>query len=271
MSFRQLLKFACCAAAVLFLPAWRNVLLRKGDGGDDGYRDPTAIRVIRSVGSRDVPFKFDGRKYYAVLYKRGNRFFLLSRIMAGDNNPGKDYLVELGKNVVISPAGLVFENGRLTVEYYDPSTGKRKKADVPFGDVYGHKHVSEMPPEIRRFGLSKKYGVSDAFEKDDAAIESCLPILQELLRRDDAEALADMMIYPLPAHVGPYPTFIKNREEFVKFYPRIFTPTRKRGILKLDNTDIFRNYKGLMLDRGLWFTIATDGKPYFRSLFFVID
>ena len=136
--------------------------------------------------------------------------------------------------------------------------GCGKKVSVPFGDVYGGIHVSEMPP-YKKSRYSKKYGVCGALEKDDAAIESCLPTLQKLLRRDDAEALADMMIYPIPVNIGFSLTFIKNREEFVKFYPRLFTPTRKREILKLPVTDIFCNYKGLMLDRGLWFTIATDG------------
>ncbi len=181
-------------------------------------------------------------------------------------------LKELGKDIVISEPGLVFEDDRMTVGYYDPSTGKRRKTCVPFGDVYGGIHTSEMPPHIfDRYEGSEKYGVSEALKKDDAVIESYIPTLQDLLRRDDAETLAGMMVCPIPADAGCGLTFVKDRKEFIELYPRIFTPTRKREILKLKNTDIFRNYKGLMIDRGLWFFVATDGKPYFICLFFAIE
>ena len=267
MSFRRGLKIAYYAMLLSLMSAWCAAAGAER-GGDRNY--PAAIRIIRSVSTRNRPFEFAGREYTATLYEQGGRVFLLGRLEEGYYNLGDEYLVEIGKNVVISKPGLVFEYGRMTVEYHVRYSGVRQKVSVPFGDVYGHKHVSKMPP-YRESKPSKKYGVCGASEDDDAAIESCLPTLQELLRRDDAESLADMMIYPLPVNAGFSLTFIKNREEFIELYPRIFTPTRKREILKLDNTDIFRNYKGLMLDRGLWFTIATDGKPYFQCLFFVIE
>ena len=228
------------------------------------------MQIIQAVRSRNRPFRFDGRNYTVTLFRRGDRFFLHSRIEPG-YELGACALKELGKDVVISKPGLVFENDRMTVEYRD-SVGKRRKACVPFGDVYGSIHTSEMPTFIfDRYESSEKYGVAGALKKDDAVIESCIPTLQELLRRDDAETLSGMMVYPLPVHAGCGLTFVKDRKEFVELYPGIFTSTRKREILKLKNTDIFRNYKGLMIDRGLWFFVGADGKPYFRCLFFAIE
>ena len=268
MIFRRGLKIAYCAVLLSLMSAWCAAAAEPERGGD--RNDPAPIRIIRSVGTRNRPFEFAGREYTATLYEQGGRVFLLGRLEGEYYNLGDEYLVELGKNVVISKPGLVFEYGRMTVEYHVRYSGVRRKVSVPFGDVCGCIHVSKMPP-YKKSRYSKKYGVCGALEKDDATIESCLPTLQKLLRRDDAEALADMMIYPIPVNMGFSLTFIKNREEFIELYPRIFTPTRKREILKLPVTDIFCNYKGLMLDRGLWFTIATDGKPYFRCLFFVIE
>ena len=234
------------------------------------HDDPAAIQVIQSVCSRNRPFRFGGRDYTVTLFRRGDRFFLRS-CLDPDCGLGASALKELGKNIVISKPGLVFENDRMTVEYRAPS-GKRRKACVPFGDVYGSIHTSEMPRHIfGRYEGSEKYGVAGALKKDDAVIESCIPTLQELLRRDDAETLSGMMVYPLPADVGSGLTFVKDRQEFVELYPRIFTPTRKREIMKLKNTDVFDTCDGLEAGRGLWLCIANDDKPYFYSLFYSYD
>ena len=80
-----------------------------------------------------------------------------------------------------------------------------------------------------------------------------------------------MMVYPLPVHAGCGLTFVKDRKEFVELYPRIFTPARKREILKLKNTDVFDTCDGLEAGRGLWLCIANDDKPYFYSLFYSYD
>ena len=170
----------------------------------------------------------------------------------------------LGKNVEISPRGLFLENGAMAVEYRAPGAEKWRKARVPFGDVYGSTHISEMPP-YRESKPSEKYGVCGACEEDDAVIESCIPTVQSLIRRDDAEGLSLMMCYPIPTYFVEQ-DFVENREEFVKLYPRLFPPERKREILKLRKDEIFCNYKGLRINGGMWFFVA-DGKIYFECLF----
>ena len=182
------------------------------------------MQMIQTVHSRNRPFRFGGRDYPVTLFRRETVFFLHRRIEPG-YELGACVSKELGKDIVISKPGLFFEDDRMTVGYRD-SAGKRRKACVPFGDVYGGIHASEMPLHIfDRYEGSEKYGVAGALKKDDAVIESCIPTLPELLRRDDAETLAGMMVYPLPVHAGCGLTFVKDRKEFVELYPGIFTPT----------------------------------------------
>ena len=235
---------------------------------DDRDRDDaTAIQVIQTIRSRQRPFRFGGRRYAATLFRRGDRFFLRGRIEEGNITPPASAVKELGKNIRLSPRGLVFENGRMTVEYRD-SAGKRRKAGVPFGDVYGGTHVSEMPPFIPdRYPESEEYYSSGALVKDEGAIKSCLPNLKELLLRDDAKTLADMMAYPLLADVDSVLTVVKDRKEFVALYPRIFTPARKRAILKLNNTEVHALDGELAVYPDLWLCIANDDRLYFYCLF----
>ena len=233
-------------------------------GDVDDYVDPPNVIVLRSVRSYDPPYNWSGRGYVAALIRWRDRVFLRSRIEGTYYNLGGSFLRDLGKNAEISPRGMFFENGAMAVEYRAPGSEKWRKARVPFGDVYGSTHISEMPP-YRKSKPSKKYGVCGACEEDDAVIESCIPTVQSLLRRDDAEALSLMMCYPLPASFIEQ-RFVENREEFVKLYPQLFHPERKRAILNLRKDEIFCNYKGLMINCGMWFFVA-DGKIYFECLF----
>lgn len=243
------------SAAVLAVLAFGDV---------DDHVDPPDVIVIRSARSYEPPYNWRERRYVVTLFRRGDRVFLRSRIEGSYYNLGGVFLRDLGKNAEISPRGLFFENGAMAVEYRPPGVKKWRKAKVPFGDVYGRTHISEMPP-YRESKPSGKYGVCGACEEDDAVIESCIPTVQRLIRRDDAEGLSLMMRYPLAASFVEQ-DFVENREEFVELYPRLFPPERKRAILKLRKDEIFCNYKGLMINGGMWFFVA-DGRIYFKCLF----
>ena len=233
-------------------------------GDVDDHVDPPNVTVIRSVRSYEPPYNWCDRRYVVTLFRQGDRFFLRSRIEGTCYSRGGSFLRDLGKNIEISPRGLFFENGAMAVEYRAPGAEKWRKARVPFGDVYGSTHISEMPP-YRESKPSEKYGVCGVSEEDDAVIESCIPTVQSLIRRDDAEGLSLMMRYPLAASFIEQ-DFVENREEFVKLYPRLFPPERKREILNLRKDEIFCSYKGLMINGGMWFFV-TDGKIYFNYLF----
>ena len=234
-------------------------------GDVDDFVDPPDVTVIQSVRSYESPYNWRCRRYVVTLFRRWDRVFLRSRIEGSYYNLGAVFLRDLGKNAEISPRGLFFENGAMAVEHRAPGAAKWRRSKVPFGDVYGSTHISEMPP-YRESKPSEKYGACGASEDDDSVIESCIPTVQSLIRRDDAEGLSLMMCYPLATWLDIESGFVETREDFVKFYPQLFHPRRKRSILKLRKDEIFCNYKGLMINCGMWFFVA-DGKVYFKCLF----
>ena len=107
-----------------------------------------------------------------------------------------------------------------------------------------------------------------ATEAEEAVVESFLPLLQKHIRNNDAEAISKMLIYPIhvssPA-IGD--TWLENQHEFLKYYPQIFTEAVKKELLKLQNKDIFCNFKGMMINRGMWFNVRSNGKVYFYAIF----
>ena len=86
-----------------------------------------------------------------------------------------------------------------------------------------------------------------------------LPTLQEHIRNDNAEAISKMFIYPIEISIFK----LENHQDFLKYYPQIFTEELKNNILKLENKDIFCNYKGMMLDSGMWFYTYSNNKVCF--------
>ena len=210
---------------------------------------------------------WSGRRYICRLFRKDGHVYLECRILESAVSVGMSVVRDLGKNVLLSKRGLYFEGGRLHIEYRD-DTDRWCEASVPFGDLHGDRHISEMPPyrETPNQEFSAKYGVCGVLRKDEAAIEAFLPTLQELLRADDAEGISGMIIYPIKVYIsGEDGTCLENRQDFLKYYPQIFTEARKRELLQLRNEDILCNYKGLMINRRMWFCHCRDGKVYIYS------
>ena len=152
------------------------------------------------------------------------------------------------------------KDGRMHIEYLN---NKDEKCDssVPFGVFLGDKHVSEVQfaeiPSNQPY--SEKYGAAVVLKEEEPIIEAFLPTLQEHIRNDNAEAISKMFIYPIEISIFK----LENHQDFLKYYPQIFTEELKNDILKLENKDIFCNYKGMMLYSGMWFCLYYDDKVYF--------
>ena len=224
------------------------------------------ITVLVFASSRDAEYNFAGRKYLFLIYKQGEDYFFQSHIPDYTEKSPMVFSRYLGKNVGFISNWHQFENGRMTIEYCD-SNEKWHKVEVPFGDFYGDKHVSQMKfsEDSPHEPSSEKYYPAGISKRDEPAVENILPTLQKHLRNNDADAISKMIIYPI--HIGD--RWFENRHEFLKYYPRIFTEEKKQELLELQNKDMLCNYKGLMFSYGLWFS-PIDDKAYFDVLHLLI-
>lgn len=227
------------------------------------------MTVIEFASSRDSNYNFGGRQYLVLLCKQGENYFLQSHIPDYTEELRTVFSHYLGKNVSIASNGLTFENGQMTVEYRD-SNANWHKARVPFGDFYGDKHVSQVKfiEDLPNEPVSDKYRPAGVFKKEEQALETFLPTLQKHIRNNDADAISKMLTYPAEINIMDIDACcLETRDEFLKYYPQIFTEAVKREMLKLQNKDILCNYQGLMINRGMWFHLGNDGKAYFYALF----
>ncbi|MEO6548545.1 MAG: hypothetical protein ABIN94_11120 [Ferruginibacter sp.] len=78
--------------------------------------------------------------------------------------------------------------------------------------------------------------------------------IQLLVLKDDKGQLAKYIRYPLRKS-------IKSEKDFIKNYPAIFTMDVKLSIAKINFSQIFRNFKGVMSEDGkVWF--MQQGKDF---------
>ena len=228
------------------------------------------LTVIEFTSSRDSNYNFGGRQYLVLLSKQGKNYFLQSHI---PDDTGKNRTVfsrNLGKNVLIASNGLTFEDGQMTVEYRD-SNENWHKARVPFGDFYGDKHISQVKfiEGLPNEPVSDKYRPAGVLKKEEQALETFLPALQKHIRNNDADAISKMLIYPAEINIMDIDTcYLETRDEFLKYYPHIFTEEIKKNLLKLQNKDIICTREGLRFYcvLSMWFQISIDGKAYFYAI-----
>ena len=222
------------------------------------------LTVIEFASSRDSNYNFGGRQYLVLLCKQGENYFLQSHIPDDTGQNRTVFARNLGKNVLIASNGLTFENGQMTVEYRDNNENWHK-ARVPFGDFYGNKHVSQVKfsLELPSEPYSEKYGVAGVLKREEPIVENFLVTLQKHIRNNDADAISKMLIYPIEVNYN----WLETPKDFITCYSQLFTESVKADLLKLQNKDIFCNFKGMMINRGMWFNVRSNGKVYFYAIF----
>ena len=228
------------------------------------------LTVVEFASSRDSIYNFRGRQYLVLLCKQGENYFLQSHIPDDTGQNRTVFARNLGKNVLIASNGLTFENGQMTVEYRD-SNENWHKARVPFGDFYGDKHISQVKfiEDLPNEPVSDKYRPAGVLKKEEQALETFLPTLQKHIRNNDADAISKMLTYPAEINIMDIDAcYLETRDEFLKYYPHIFTEEVKKNLLKLQNKDIICTGEGLRFYcvLSVWFQISIDGKAYFYAI-----
>ena len=224
------------------------------------------IEIIQSLNNymENSPLCFlrDGN-FECRLYRKGNHYYLESHQLESQLRAEYKSVKYLGENIKISKRGLFFgKDGRMHIGYLN-NKGEECDSSVPFGIILGDKHISQEQLgnifNLTDDPCSEKYGVAGVLKEEEPIVEAFLPTLQEHIRNDNAEAISKMFVYPIEISIFK----LENHQDFLKYYPQIFTEELKNNILKLENKDIFCNYIGMMLDSGMWFCLYYDDKVYF--------
>jgi hypothetical protein len=92
-----------------------------------------------------------------------------------------------------------------------------------------------------------------------AAVHHFLRDLQHYVAVDDRMHLVQMVQFPISIRVGEKPLTLQNKEQLLKYYAVAFDPKVKAFIRKQKFSDLFCNWKGIMIGRGeIW--INTTGE-----------
>jgi hypothetical protein len=93
-----------------------------------------------------------------------------------------------------------------------------------------------------------------------ATIEQFLGDLQHSVAVDDRAQVAEMVRFPISITVAGKPVTLRSKDQLLKYYNVAFDPKVKGFIAKQKVSELFCNWKGIMIGRGeIW--INTAGKP----------
>ena len=90
--------------------------------------------------------------------------------------------------------------------------------------------------------------------------------LQNAIRTDDKNWLADRMSYPVN-YFGKRKVVIRNRAAFIGNYSSFLSPKLRASVLAQDPANVFENWQGVMIGGGnqnIWVTKVgdADNAPY---------
>lgn len=98
-------------------------------------------------------------------------------------------------------------------------------------------------------------------------------IIQEYLRTDNRTELASLILYPTTVHsIDGIDMVINDESEFISYYDKIVTNKWKGVILTQNPSELFINYRGIMVNRGeLWFgPLCMDGSACEQKKYFIL-
>lgn len=90
-------------------------------------------------------------------------------------------------------------------------------------------------------------------------LETFFTELQQTVTNDDADALAQMIAYPISVTVDGESVEIARESDFVADFHQIFTSDVKDAVTSQSYETLFANWQGVMIGDGeVWFSIVDD-------------
>lgn len=96
---------------------------------------------------------------------------------------------------------------------------------------------------------------------DDITVETFVKSLQDCVRTDSKEDLADMIAYPINVYEDNKSITIQNKKNFIKHYDSVFNTDFKQALLHASCDDMFANYSGVMFgsnEKNVWINSYSD-------------
>ncbi len=115
--------------------------------------------------------------------------------------------------------------------------------------------VAVAPPAAAQIEGSASFSSAGTTREDVSAF---LARLQKTVASDDRAAVAKLVEFPLRAWNGKATGAVRNRQEFLAQYPRIFTASLKQTIAAAKVEQAFANWQGVMFDRGRFWIRPDD-------------
>lgn len=115
-----------------------------------------------------------------------------------------------------------------------------------------------MPPAVAQSATEVNETLDTLFGEHER-LETFFTELQQAVTNDDADALAQMVAYPISVTIDGESVEIAGESEFVTDFDQIFTSDVKDAVTSQSYETLFANWQGVMIGDGeVWFSIVDD-------------
>ena len=115
--------------------------------------------------------------------------------------------------------------------------------------------VAAVPPATAQVEGSASFFSAGTTSED---VSTFLARLQKAVASDERAAVAKLVAFPLRAWNGQATVSVRNRQEFLAQYPKIFTANVKQAIAAARVEQAFANWQGVMFDNGSFWIRPDD-------------
>lgn len=114
------------------------------------------------------------------------------------------------------------------------------------------------PPAVAQ-SVTEMNETLDSLFGEHERFETFFTELQQAVTNDDADALAQMVAYPISVTIDGESVEIAGESEFVTDFDQIFTSDVKDAVTSQSYETLFANWQGVMIGDGeVWFSIVDD-------------
>lgn len=104
-----------------------------------------------------------------------------------------------------------------------------------------------------------KYSVAGI--DNDAAVEKFFNDLQEAVGKNERAKVTSMVAYPIKVRMGRHIIMLRKKSDLLEKYDSVFNRKIKEAVRKQKVTELFVNWRGVMIGNGeIWFNQLDDSK-----------